>query len=79
VGLESVGAMGVEDNVAHFRNMFRDIYNEVFPLTEDEKKPKDREKPWLDDPQFKAMVREKGELFFRKVGNRRGTRKGWLK
>jgi hypothetical protein len=33
-----LGAMGVEDNVARFRNEFRDIYNEVFPLTEDKRK-----------------------------------------
>jgi len=60
-------AVGVGDNVARFRNEFRDVYNEVFPLTEDKRKPKDKEKPWLDDPQFKAMIREKGELFSRKV------------
>jgi hypothetical protein len=28
---------------------------------------KDREKPWLDDPEFKVIVREKGELYSRKV------------
>jgi hypothetical protein len=63
-----LGVMGVEDNVARFRNKFRDIYNEVFPLTEDKRKRK--EKPWLDDPRFKAMVGEKGELFSRKVKGR---------
>jgi hypothetical protein len=29
---------------------------------------KDREKPWLDDPEFKMIVGEKGELYSRKVG-----------
>jgi hypothetical protein len=63
-------SVDVEGNVARFRNKFRDIYNEVFPVTEDKRKQKDREKPWLDDPQFKAMEREKGELFSRKVKGR---------
>jgi hypothetical protein len=63
-------SVGVEDNMARFRNEFRDVCNEVFPLTEDKRKPKDKEKPWLDDPQFKAMVRENGELFSRKVKGR---------
>jgi hypothetical protein len=61
-------AVGVEGNVARFRNEFRDVYNEVFPLIEDERKTK--EKPWLNDPQFKVMFKEKGELFSRKVKGR---------
>ena len=63
-------ALDVEDNAARFRNEFRDLYNVAFPVTEDKRGQKDREKPWLDDPQFKAMVREKGELFSRKVKGR---------
>jgi hypothetical protein len=72
--------VGVEDNVARFRNEFRDVYNEVFPLTEDKRKQKDKEKPWLDDPQFKVMVREKGSCSQGRSrgGNRRETRRGWL-
>jgi predicted RNA-binding protein with EMAP domain len=31
------------------------------------RKQKDRDKPWLDDPEFKVIVREKGELYSRKV------------
>jgi hypothetical protein len=65
-----LGAMDVEGNVARFRNEFRDIYNKVFPITEDNRRWKDREKPWLDNPRFKAMLREKGELFSRKVRRR---------
>jgi hypothetical protein len=60
-------ALGVEDNAAWFRNEFRDLYNVAFPVREDKKKQKDREKPWLDDPEFKVIVREKGELYSRKV------------
>jgi hypothetical protein len=40
-------ALGVVDNVARFRNEFRDLYNAVFPV---KRKQKDREKPWLDAP-----------------------------
>jgi hypothetical protein len=60
-------ALGVEDNVAWFWTEFRDMYNVAFPVREDRKKNKDREKPWLDDPGFKVIVREKGELYPRKV------------
>ena len=60
-------AVGVRDNVARFRNEFRDVYNEVFSVFENKKKQKDREKPWLDDPDFKVIVREKGKLYSRKV------------
>jgi hypothetical protein len=60
-------AFGVEDNAARFRNEFRELYNVAFPVKEDKKKQKDREKPWLDDPEFKVIVREKGELYSRKV------------
>jgi hypothetical protein len=37
------------------------------PVVEDKRKRKDREKPWLDDPEFKVIVREKGELYHREV------------
>jgi hypothetical protein len=60
-------ALGAEDNAARFRNEFRDIYTVAFPVREDKKKKKDREKLWLDDPRFKVIVREKGELYSRKV------------
>jgi hypothetical protein len=43
------------------------MYNVAFPVVEDRRKQKDREKPWLDDPEFKVIVREKGELYTRKV------------
>ena len=33
-----------EDYVACFRNELGDIYNETFPLTEDKRKQKDRER-----------------------------------
>jgi hypothetical protein len=38
-----------------------------FPVKEDIRKEKDREKPWLNDPEVKVIVREKGELYSRKV------------
>jgi hypothetical protein len=50
------------DNAARFRNEFRDMYNVAFPVKEDKRKQKDRKKPWLDDPEFKVIVRKKGEL-----------------
>jgi hypothetical protein len=39
----------------------------AFPVKEDKKKQTDREKPCLDDPEFRVIVREKGELYSRKV------------
>jgi hypothetical protein len=65
--LRELRALGVEDNAARFRNEFRDLYNVAFPVKEDKRKQKDREKPWLDEPEFKVIVREKGELYSRKV------------
>jgi hypothetical protein len=56
-----------EGNVACFRNELGDLYNETFPLTEDKRSQKDREMPWIDDPQFKEMVKEKEIV------------RGWLK
>jgi hypothetical protein len=52
--------MFVEGNVACFRNELEDMYNEIFPLTEDKRRQKDKEMLWIDDPQFKEMAIEKG-------------------
>ena len=60
-------AMGVEANVARFRNEFRDLYDEAFPWVEDRRSRRDEEKPWLDHVEFKALVKEKGVLYSRKV------------
>ena len=49
---DEVRAMGVEANVAAFRNSFRDMYDEVFPWVEEKRKKRDVEKPWLDDVDF---------------------------
>jgi hypothetical protein len=60
-------ALDAVDNAARFRNEFRDMYNVAFPVREDRKKKKDRKKPWLDDPGFKVIVREKGVIYSIKV------------
>ena len=60
-------AMGVEGNVAKFRNEFRDMYDAAFPWADRRKGRKDREKPWLDDEGFKELLREKNELYSRKL------------
>jgi hypothetical protein len=60
-------ALDVEDNAARFRKEFQDLYNVAFPVKEDKRRWKDREKLWLDDPGFKVIVREKRELYSRKV------------
>ena len=65
---DEVRSLGVEANVGRFRNEFRDMYDEVFPWVEDKRSRKDEEKPWLDDGDFKEMVREKAELYAAKVG-----------
>ena len=66
-------ALGVEGNVARFRNAFRDLYDESFPLVEDKRNRRDEEKPWLDDGEFKELVKEKGVLYSRKIkGNASG-------
>ena len=52
--------MGVEANVARFRNGFRDMYDEAFPWVEDKRSKRDEEKPWLDDVEFKELVKERG-------------------
>ena len=60
-------ALGVEGNVARFRNSFRDMYDEAFPWVQDRRSKRDEEKPWLDDAEFKELVRVKGGLYSRKV------------
>ena len=57
---DEVRSQGVEANVGRFRNEFRDMYDEMFPWVEDKRGKKDREKPWLDDGDFKGLVSEKG-------------------
>ena len=37
-----------------------------FPV-EQGKRRTDEEKPWLDDPGFKELVKERGSLYFRKL------------
>ena len=59
---DEVRAMGVEANVARFRNSFRDLYDESFPWVEVKRRRRDEEKPWLDDVEFKELVEEKGRL-----------------
>ena len=76
-----VRAMGVGDNMARFRNGFRDMYDGSFPVARGKKRRVDEEKPWLDDPGFKELVREKGGLYSRKLkGKLRGERgRDWPK
>ena len=50
-------ALGVEANVARFRNEFRDLYDSAFPWAKNKKNKRDLEKPWLDDEGFKVLVR----------------------
>ena len=64
---DEVRALGVEENVAVFRNTFRDLYDEVFPWVEEKRKKRDVEKPWLDDEELTGLVQEKGGLYSRKI------------
>ena len=64
---DEVRVMGVEANVAEFRNTFRDMYDGMFPWVEDKRKRRDVEKPWLDDGEFKELVEEKAGLYSRKL------------
>ena len=41
--------------------------DEAFPWVEGRKSRRDEEKPWLDNGGFRELVREKGELYSRKV------------
>ena len=65
-------ALGVEGNVARFWNEFRDMYDKKFPWVEDRRSRRDVEKPWLDEAGFKELVKEKGELYSRKLKGRLG-------
>ena len=58
-------ALGAEANVAKFRNEFRDLYDSTFPWAKNKKNKKDDEKPWLDNKEFKDLVKEKGDLYNR--------------
>jgi hypothetical protein len=69
-----VRALGVEENWVRFGNEFWDMYNCAFPVAK--RRKRDVEKPWLDDVDFKELVREKGELYSRKI--RRKLREGRL-
>ena len=60
-------AKGIEYNVAKFRNQFRDMYNENFPQVNTKKCKRDREKPWLDNEEFKNLIEEKGRLYNNKL------------
>ena len=67
---DEVRSLGIEANVANFRNGFRDLYDAAFPWVKRNKKKKDIEKPWLDDNDFKNLVKEKGELYSKKIKNK---------
>ena len=54
--------LGVEGNVARFRNGIRDLYDAAFPWVEDKRRRRDVEKPWLDDVEFRGLIEEKDEL-----------------
>ena len=62
--------MDTEGNCARFCNEFRDIYDSCFPEARRKRQRRDVDKPWLDDHHFKELVREKEELFSRKVKGR---------
>ena len=69
---DEVRAEGIENNVARFRNEFRDLYDTAFPWVEPKKKKRDREKPWLDDDDFKNLIKEKGQLYKDKLKGKLG-------
>ena len=60
-------AKGIEYNVSKFRNQFRDMYDKNFPWVENKKNKRDKEKPWLDDLEFKSLIAEKGSLYKKKL------------
>ena len=64
---DEIRFQGIEANVARFRNEFRDMYDTAFPWKQTKKKKRDREKPWLDDTEFKTLVEEKGNLYKKKL------------
>ena len=71
----------MEENVAVFWNLFRNLYDETFPWVEEKRKGRDVEKPWLDDGEFKGLVEEKGRLYSRKIKGCYWRRKGggWMR
>ena len=60
-------ALGVEANVAAFRNLFCDMCEGAFLWVEDKRKRRDMEKLWLDDLELKALMEEKGQFYSRKL------------
>ena len=60
-----VKTIGVWDNVAQFRNGFWDIYEGSFLVAQGKRRLD--EKLWLDDPGFKQVVRENGDLYSKKL------------
>ena len=64
---DEVRVLGIEENVARFRNEFRDLYDKSFPWRKNKRNKKDEEKPWLDNAEFKALIHEKRNLFFKKL------------
>ena len=64
---EETRALGVEYNVARFRNEFRDLYDSAFPWVKNKKRGRDIEKPWLDNCELKTLVAEKSKLYSKKV------------
>ena len=60
-------SLGAEGNIARFRNSFTDMYNIAFPVAEKKRNKRDAEKPWLDDEEFKTLVKEKGSLYSLKL------------
>ena len=64
---DDVRALGVEANVAAFRNSFCDMYEGAFLWVEDKRKRRDMEKLWLDDLELKGLMEEKGQFYSRKL------------
>ena len=65
--VNEVRALGVEENVAVFRNEFWDMYDEAFPWVKEERRRRDVEKPLLDNGELKELVEEKGKLYSRRI------------
>ena len=60
-------ALGVEANVAAFRNLFCDMYEGAFLWVEDKRNRRDMEKLWLDDLELKGLMEEKDQFYSRKL------------
>ena len=63
-------SLSAEENVSHFGNEFQDLYYGSFPEANRRKGRRDVKKSWLDDPYFKPLVEEKGDLYSGKLGER---------